>query len=308
MARFDLNLLYSLDALLAERNVTKAAEKLCVTQSTMSGMLLRLRQQFNDELLVRRGKSFQLSPLAEHLSASIRATLLQVEATVSSKPEFEPSKDSRRFRIMASDYSTITLLNDLFRQCAKWAPRVQFEVLPIQSPLESIRAGEVDVCVTGNPAVHTIVHQDPTIRSDFLFSEVYCCVVDGEHPLRGPVSREDCARFPQIVVGFRGLVMATAEISSRPLTEEFPAEIIVPSFSVIPDLVAGTKYLGLIPKRLFGSTAARTNLRLLEFAHEGPSFNEMLIWHTRLADDPAFRWLRTLILGLATCNASSKFG
>jgi len=97
-----LNLLASLDALLAEKNVTRAAKKMHVTQSTMSGILRRLRDQFDDELLVRIGRGYDLSPFAQSLAISVRQTILQIDSTISAKPLFDPNKDRRKFRIMVT--------------------------------------------------------------------------------------------------------------------------------------------------------------------------------------------------------------
>jgi len=196
MQNFDLNLLRALDALLTEKNVTRAADKVFVTQSTMSGMLGRLRDQFSDRLLIRSGRRYDLSPLAQSLAISVRQTLLQIEATISAKPLFDPKTDRRSFKIMASDYATITYLSEVFRRIARSAPLLGFEVVPIDSPLDSVRNGNVDLCVTGNPEIKINNHPDQLLRHDILFSEVYCCVVDQHHPLNGRLSIDSYFKFP----------------------------------------------------------------------------------------------------------------
>src|ERR1700692_4998161 len=128
MQNFDLNLLSSLDALLAERNVTRAAKKMRATQSTMSGILRRLRDQFDDELLVRNGRRYDLSPFAQSLAITVRQTILQIDSTISAKPLFDPKKDRRRFRIMASDYSTMVYLSAVFRRVEKQAPYLRYDM------------------------------------------------------------------------------------------------------------------------------------------------------------------------------------
>jgi len=135
MQNFDLNLLASLDALLAERNVTRAAKKMHVTQSTMSGILRRLRDQFDDELLIRNGRRYDLSPFAQSLAISVRQTILQIDSTISAKPLFDPKKDRRSFRIMASDYSTIVYLSAVLRRIEKYAPCLSYDIVPINRQL-----------------------------------------------------------------------------------------------------------------------------------------------------------------------------
>ena len=108
--RFDLNLLVVLDALLEERNVTKASERLHIGQSAASGALGRLRDYFGDELLVPVGRKLTLTPLAQSLVEPVRDTLLRARATIARKPGFDPATAERRFSICASDYVTTVLL------------------------------------------------------------------------------------------------------------------------------------------------------------------------------------------------------
>ena len=168
---FDLNLLSSLDALLAEKNVTTSGKKDARhQQSTMSGILRRLRDQFDDELLVRNGRRYDLSPFAQSLAITVRQTILQIDSTISAKPLFDPKKDHRRFRIMASDYSTMVYLSAVFRRVEKQAPYLSYDIVPINSPIDNVRSGTVDLCVTGNPYTQADASSDQFLRSDTLFS------------------------------------------------------------------------------------------------------------------------------------------
>jgi LysR family nod box-dependent transcriptional activator len=299
MHNFDLNLLASLDALLAEKNVTRAAQKMHVTQSTMSGILRRLRDQFDDELLVRIGQRYELSPFAQSLAISVRQTILQVDSTISAKPFFDPKKDRRRFRIMASDYSTLVYLSAVFRHTEKQAPHLGYDVVPIDSPLESVRDGTVDICVTGNPYTQHEAASDYLLRSDMLFSEDYCCVVHRDHPLRGPATLEQLLEFPHVVAQFAGVTMQTSELTARIGRDgRFPI-VNVPSFYAIPILVSGTRSVGIVPSRVLDVAPERTGLRKLDVTFAMPSFDEHLIWHSRFAYDPAFGWLRSIMLEMA---------
>jgi DNA-binding transcriptional LysR family regulator len=298
MQNFDLNLLASLDALLAEKNVTRAAQRMNVTQSTMSGILRRLRDQFDDELLVRNGRRYELSPLAQSLVISVRQTLLQIESTVSAKPLFDPRRDRRRFRIMASDYGTMVYLSAVFRRIAKLAPHLSYDIVPINSPLENVRSGTVDMCITGNPYTQMEVKSDQLLRLDTLFSEIYCCIVDDEHPLRGTISLRQLFDYPHVVAQFSGVTMATSELLAGMGGKGANPIINVSSFYVIPALVRGTNSIGILPSRVMDVAAERQQLRKLDAAFELPSFTEHLIWHSRFAYDPAFCWLRSVMLDM----------
>jgi len=294
---FDLNLLTSLDALLEEKNVTRAARKMNVTQSTMSGVLRRLRDQFDDELLVRNGRRYDLSPFAQSLAISVRQTILQIDATISAKPLFDPQKDRRKFRIMASDYSTMVYLSAVFRRIEKQAPLLSYDIVPINSPLDHVRSGAVDLCVTGNPYSQAEAAADQILRNDVLFSEVYCCVVDNDHPLRGIITLEELFEFPHVMAQFTGVTMQTSELRIGSARKRANPIINVPSFNVIPALVRGTRAVGILPTRMVDVAPDWSGLRTLAVAFEMPSFTEHLIWHSRFAYDPAFCWLRSVMLG-----------
>jgi LysR family transcriptional regulator, nod-box dependent transcriptional activator len=296
MQHFDFNLLASLDVLLAEKNVTRAARKMNVTQSTMSGILRRLRDQFDDDLLVRIGRRYELSPFAQSLAVSVRQTILQIDSTISAKPLFDPKTDRRRFRIMASDYNTMVYLADVLRQVGKQAPNLGFDLVPINSPLDHVRDGTVEMCVTGNPYTHEEAAADPLLRSDELFSEIYCCVVDEHHPLRGRVTLDRAASFAHVVAQFLGVTMQTSELMARLKRSGAPPSINVPTFNVIPGMIHGTRSIGILPSRMFELAPERLRLRKLKVAFEMPRFTEHLIWHSRFAYDPAFSWLRGVML------------
>jgi LysR family transcriptional regulator, nod-box dependent transcriptional activator len=299
MHNFDLNLLASLDALLAERNVTRAAKKMHVTQSTMSGILRRLRDQFDDKLLIRSGRRYELSPFAQSLAISVRQTILQIDSTISAKPLFDPQKDRRKFRIMASDYSTMVYLSALFRRIEKQAPYLSYDIVPINSPLDHVRSGSVDLCITGNPYSQAEAVADPLLRADVLFSEVYCCVVDDDHPLRGIVSLDQLFEFPHVMAQFAGVTMQTTELKVGSARHRANPVINVPSFNVIPALVRGTGAIGILPTRMMEVAPGWSGLRTLAVAFEMPSFTEHLIWHSRFSYDAAFCWLRSTMLGVA---------
>jgi LysR family transcriptional regulator, nod-box dependent transcriptional activator len=299
MQNFDLNLLASLDALLAEKNVTRAAKKMHVTQSTMSGILRRLRDQFDDELLVRNGRRYDLSPFAQSLAITVRQTILQIDSTISAKPVFDPKKDRRRFRIMASDYSTTVYLSAVFRHVAKQAPYLGYDIVPINSPIDNVRNGTVDLCVTGNPYTQADASSDQFLRADTLFSEVYCCIVDNDHPLRGAITLDQLFEFPHVAAQFAGVTMATSELKAGAGRNRSNPTINVSTFNVIPTLVRGTRSVGILPSRMMDVAAERADLRKLEVAFDMPKFDEQLIWHSRFAYDPAFGWLRNVMLSMA---------
>ena len=120
--RLDLNLLVALDALLAERSVSLAAERICLSQSATSSALGRLREYFADDLLVVKGRQMVLTARAESLVEPVRAVLEQIRTTISVSPPFDPATSDRAMTIMASDYVTEVLLATALREIADVAP------------------------------------------------------------------------------------------------------------------------------------------------------------------------------------------
>lgn len=289
--QFDLNLLKSLDALLAEKNVTRAARLVHVSQPTMSGIFRRLRDEFNDPLLVRQGRRYELSPLANMLSTSVRHILLQIEAMWTSSPLFDPQTDSRSFRIMASDYGTMVCLPKFFPRMEKLAPNLRFEIVPVASPLEHLLDGSVDMCIVDDDAYEKDSH--PLLRSDVLFTDSFCFVVDRNHPLSGSVTLEDIRKYPKVLTTCSGVETPTQLLRVIEKRRAGKPNIMVPGYAVISSIVQGTTAIGLLPRRMLPATKG---VRSLDVSFEPPVFAQQAIWHARFDYDPAFCWFRNAVL------------
>src|ERR1700734_3109378 len=143
--RLDLNLLVALDALLAERSITRAAQRLHLSPSATSGALARLRAYFGDELLSQIGRRMVPTPLGESLQASVRDCLLHVQATVDVRPQFDPLNSKRNFRLMLSDYVSTVLMPGALRRLQREAPGVTIELLANENePWQALSRGGVD--------------------------------------------------------------------------------------------------------------------------------------------------------------------
>src|ERR1043165_4601417 len=153
---FDLNLLVALDALLTERNVTRAGNRLNLSQSAMSGTLARLRHYFRDELLVPVGRQMVLTPVADGLVSPVRDILLQIRGTLGSKPRFEPATATRHLSLAVSDYVTDILMADVLRTARREAPGITFELRPVgRQATEALESGELDFLIAPEGYVST---------------------------------------------------------------------------------------------------------------------------------------------------------
>ena len=169
--RFDLNLLVTLDALLSERNVTRAGLRMNLSQSAMSGALGRLREFFQDELLVPMGRTMVLTPLAQDLMQPVRDVLLQVQSTIATKPRFDPATSTRHVSVAVSDYVTSVLMADFLRDLQCQAPSITFDLRPVgKRAAEDLESGELDLLIAPE------MFASPVHPKEVLFEDTHTCI------------------------------------------------------------------------------------------------------------------------------------
>ena len=290
---FDLNLLVALDALLTERNVTRAGNRLNLSQSAMSGALARLRHQFHDELLVPVGRQMVLTPVAEGLVGPVREILLQIRGTLGSKPRFDPATATRHLSLAVSDYVTEILLADVLRKARCEAPHITFELRPVgRRAGEDLESGELDFLIAPEGYVSS---SQPT---DILFEDTYTCVVwSGNTTVGKTMTIEQYLELGHVVVNVAGNEPPSNydEQFLRRSNFKRRAEVSVPTFSLAPQLVVGTDRIATITTRLAAKCAENLPLRLLPLPIAMPPMVEMLQWHKVHEYDPAHHWFRGLL-------------
>jgi len=292
--RLDLNLLTALRALLAERNVTRAGETLHVSQSAMSGMLARLREYFDDPLIVAVGRRMELTPLAETLVQKVNDLMLRLDATLATRPGFDPATSRRLFSIVASDYLAQVLLLDVLREVHHEAPGVTIEFRqPSNTAAVDLENGEVDFVI--NPARFTTPNQASTV----LFEDSYHAVVDRDNTVFG-----DSLSLEQ----YKAAHHVTLENNGRPPFETWfiaehgappNIEVVVNSFGLLPQLVLGTRRVATLHTRMALQTARQWPVRLLRLDFDPPNLVETLQWHRYRDLDPGSQWLREKIIARA---------
>lgn len=291
--RIDLNLLIALDTLLAERNVTRAAERMHMTQSAMSGVLARLREHFEDPLLVPFGRSMRLSARAESLIQPVREIVLRVDSTLGIRHEFEPATAKRHFVLIASDYVTQVLLADVLRRISHASPGLTFDIRPSGAQMgQELDQGRVDFLVT--PAHLALTDHPHTV----LFEDTYHVIA--------------CQQHPQLKDGFTleqyqslGHVVYQNEQGSNPWFEQWYAnqhgdtrriEVVAHGFLLIPRFLIGTHRIATVQTRLAIQFGQAMPVRLHEPPMETPRLTEVLQWHRYRDDDPGARWVREQIV------------
>jgi LysR family transcriptional regulator, nod-box dependent transcriptional activator len=287
--RFDLNLLRALDALLAERNVTRAAERLFVTQQATSGALHRLRGHFHDELLMRVGRNLELTPLARSLVTPVREALLASQAVLDTRPSFDPTAARKNYRIAMSDYGLLVMLPRLLRRLANAAPLISYSVEMLgKESFHRVDMGELDFCMTahdmrlyGTHRASSQIHSIPMFRDDFV------CVLDVAHSgTVGSLSLDDYMRLRHNSVDFGHGLMTIVERAWESSGLDIDVAVKAPSFSAQIFMLPGTPMVATAQRRLAMALAPGLGLSILECPLPIPTLQEQLSWHERNEQDP----------------------
>lgn len=286
--RLDLNLLVALDALLTERSVSLAADRLCLSQSATSSALGRLREYFGDELLVVKGRNMILTARAEELIEPVRAVLEQIRTTVAVAPPFDPATAERTIRIMASDYSTEVLLAGALVDLEREAPGLRFEIQPMNdTPIEAVERGYVDLLLTIDLAVSA---DHPT---QLLFQDDYVVVGATDNPaMAGPMTRDLYFSLGHVTARFgKARVPAFEDWFVRRQKQQRRIEVVAPSFLSLPGLIVGTRRIATMHRRMAERVVRNMPLVLREIPFDIPPIRETIQWNLANNNDRALRWV-----------------
>jgi LysR family transcriptional regulator, nod-box dependent transcriptional activator len=289
----DLNLLVALDALFAERSVSRAGERLHLSQSATSGALARLREVFRDPLLVPVGRKMVLTPVAESLIEPVRDFLLHAEAILNNKPFFEPATSNRKFRLLLSDYVETILMAEALPRIEQAAPGIRFEFISnVEGGFDALERGDIDLSIA--PSIrHSSAHP-----SEPLFEDEFICVVwSGNRRLNDTISLEQYLSAGHVVVRFGKHQELTTfdEWFMERFGHERRIEIVTTAFNLLPQLVVGTSRIATLHRRLAVYYQRYLPLKLLEPPFEIPALQESMQWHKSRDRDPGTLWLRSTL-------------
>ena len=286
--RLDLNLLVALEVLLSERNVTVASERLHLSQSGMSGALSRLREFFEDELLINRGGRMVLTPRAEELLEPVRAVLMQIKSTITTRPNFQPEESERKFVIMASDYTLTVALAGALEKIVAVAPDLTFEfVPPDERTVERLQRGEADLWITLEQYV------SPEYPSELLFEDDYVVVAwKGNTAIKDRISRAQYFDLGHVSSRSGNVRLPTFEawfLETQP--QHRRVEVVAPSFTTAPLLLVGTNRIATMHRRLAQVWARSLPLTIYETPIEIPTIRQVVQWNSSCSSDVGLRWL-----------------
>lgn len=289
----DLNLLVALDALFEEQNVSRAADRLHLSQPAVSAALGRLRTYFGDPLMVQHGKRMLPTPHALRLKPMLKTLLTDIDQMVMASARFDPATSSRIFRIGMSDFLTTIIGTRLTKQLSSIAPNIGVELIPpYDAIVEALDQGDIDILITPTE------HISPDHPAEALFEERFVVVGWKENPvLARRITREEFCSVGHIAVEIGRLRRASfAESHLRRLGIERRIEVLVAGFSVVPELLVGTNRLAIMHERLAASAATHLPVAYCDLPFAFPVMNEMMQYHRTRASDPGLLWLRGEII------------
>ncbi len=285
----DLNLLVALDALLDEKSVTRAAERLNVSQPAMSAALSRLREHFNEPLLVLHGKRMIPTPAALKMSEPLKNLLQDVEILVTGITHFDPQSSERRFRVVTSDYLLSVIFPGLTQKLVRVAPGIVMDCFHPSDQTEAmLERGDIDMFIT--PEEH-LSRDHP---ADLLFEEKHVVVGWAKNPAisQGVISEEEFFRLSHVVVEIGRLTRPSfAERHLQNLPSQRRVDMRVSSFLIAPEMVVNTLKLTVMHERLARLFAQRLDIAIAEMPFEFPVMREMVQYHESRRQDTGLHWL-----------------
>lgn len=307
----DLNLLRVFDEIMAERNLTRAARNLSLTQSAVSNALRRLREVLGDELVVRAGYGVQPTPLALSLWPVVRQALLDLQEALA-PTDFDPAQAEASFVLAMADATASLLMPPLVRRIEDGAPGVSLRVLPLttRDPRTLLESGELDMAIGYFPVMMAALLQrnmteaaPSTFGDERLYDGRYVCVMRRGHPLLERELTLDafCAAH-HLLVSFSGRPFGFVDQALAAIKRQRRIVLTVNQYFTAGQVVAGSDLLTVMPERFVPSTGISGHLAVRPLPVDVPPIHVDLVWHRRQQQRPGHRWLRDAI---AACSGAA---
>jgi DNA-binding transcriptional LysR family regulator len=301
ISKVDLNLFVVFDAIYAEGGITRASQRLNLSQPAVSHALGRLRQMFDDPLFARRGHVMAPTPLARQIVEPVRAALRGLEVTLTKVERFDPATAAKRFTIGVRDVQESVVLPRLLQEIAAAAPRIDISAVRAERrELESeLAAGTLDL------AIDVALPLPEEIRRQHLAKEWLTIVARQGHPrLVGEPDLDAYLREEHIAVSSRrrGLTAEDFELSRHNLRRR--VRLRCQHYFAACQVACGSDLVLTMPERYARILNVQFGNQLLPFPLKAPAFDSYLYWHANADADPANLWLRDLLLGIAAAPKS----
>lgn len=304
MSKLDLEWLAVFDAIYTTAHVTRAAERLGMTQGAASTALGKLREHFGDVLFTRTAHGMQPTPYAEQLRPHLSAVMRSLEAAHGSRPTFDAAASSRRFRLCITDISEVVLMPRLITHLQSVAPGVSVETETINADTGiRLSAGTVDLAIGFMPQLEAGFFQQ------VLFEQRFVCIASAIHPRLANTRRLTATAFAReqhATVQPRGTGHAIVDDTLDRLGVRRQIAVQLSTFLGMARLVAATELIAIVPNALAEILKAQEPLLVFPCPHPLPSYAVKQHWHERFHADPANAWLRRTVaqvMGRETLHA-----
>ncbi|HUN53382.1 MAG TPA: LysR family transcriptional regulator [Candidatus Sulfotelmatobacter sp.] len=293
LSRIDLNLLAVLDVIYTEGGVTRASEKLNLTQPAISHALGRLRQAFGDPLFVRQGRSLTPTPLTRQLIGPLRRSLRAVGDTLQAARRFDPATSEARFTIALRDPAEMLVLPQLMRAVATAAPRIDLTIVQVRrrNVEAALAAGTLDF------AIDVPLLLSESVRRQRIAADRLVVVARKRHPaVRAGLSLATYLRQEHVMVTSRRQGPGLEDLALSQSGARRRIRLRCRNYAAACRVVAGTDLVLTMAERYAGVLNAAYGNRIVPFPLRTPTLDACLYWHETADSDPANRWLRTLLL------------
>jgi DNA-binding transcriptional LysR family regulator len=301
----DLNLLRVFDVVMVERNVTRAAERLAMTQPAVSNALRRLREAIGEELFVPGSTGVTPSPHAITLWPAVREALASLRELLDPQG-FDPAQDERRFTLAMADATAAVILPRLLAAFERDRSRVLLQVEPLttRDPRTLLERGSVDAAIGFFPdvarALSAALGEAETVL-DALYDCDYVCAMRRGHPLAGqePLTLDDYCAAAQARVSFAGRPHGFVDEKLAALGRTRRVSLVIHQYAAAVQVVCQTDLLAVLPRRFVEACGAADVLHVTALPFEMPRIEIGLLWHRRHEREAAHRWLREAIVRVA---------
>lgn len=296
MKDIDLHLVSIFDAVMTEGSVTKAADRLAMTQSAVSNAIARMRVVWGDPLFVRSGRGIKASARAQALWREIQEPLAAIRMAASPAP-FDAATSARAFRVAVTDYMSGALWPRLRQHIEAYAPQVRLLAVPYtsQETGSQLRDNDIDICIGG------LQHMGDDVRLQRLFSESWVCAMRADHPLaKMPLSEEDFLGADHLLVSLSGDPAGIADAALERIGKRRRVAMTLNNFAGAPSLLLASSLISVLPAGVVRTHALREQIYACDVPLDIPRFDCQMAWHSRNDRESAHRWMRSLII--QTCG------
>lgn len=293
LSSVDLNLLVPMQALLEERSVSRAAERLYMSQPALSAALARLRRHFNDDLLIRSGNQYVLSPLAGELLDEVRNAAGALGRVFGAQGDFQPASSEREFRVVCSDYIASVLGAPLSRAVSSRAPFTQVRFEHVQDAVvdgapDSLR--DIDGLILPHGYIEHARYMN------LFVDEWRCLIATREGPFN--LTLDAIGELPWAVTYSGRTAVTSASRQLYTMGVHPRIEVVTRSFLTLADMVAGTERVAFVPGSLAARFSERHDVVVVDSPLELPGIRQAFWWSPAHDDDAGHRWLRDRIAEL----------